>query len=172
MNRYVSDLEFEHAWANPEYQAVIKKVIGYFNGLPTHVRAMCAMTGLWSALREHQAGYSTKFTTSVWNHVKWACLTEAKRIRRKKEKEEKIRRSLPVYAVQHKSNWTEDDTEHLKQRMHLLPEKYQDVLNMKYIQGLTIKEMSEITGFSVGKLHSTIKKGLSTLKEILMKGME
>ncbi len=45
-----------------------------------------------------------------------------------------------------------------------LPEKYQKVMRMRYVQGLTLKEMSLITGQSKNTMAVQIHRGLEKLK--------
>lgn len=47
-----------------------------------------------------------------------------------------------------------------------LPEKYQKVMRMRYVQDLSLKEMSLITGQSKGTLAVQVHRGLKKLKTI------
>jgi len=47
--------------------------------------------------------------------------------------------------------------------LHTLPEEYKELLLMKHIQGLTLQEISDITGIKLGTVNYRIKQGLSML---------
>lgn len=52
--------------------------------------------------------------------------------------------------------------------MHLmekLPQKYKGVMKMKYIQGLTLKEMSQISGQTKNTVAVQIHRGIEMLKD-------
>ena len=47
--------------------------------------------------------------------------------------------------------------------LHTLPDEYKELLLMKHIQGLTLQEISDITGIKLGTVNYRIKQGLILL---------
>ena len=47
--------------------------------------------------------------------------------------------------------------------LHTLPQEIKDVLLMKHIRNMTLREISEATGIKIGTVNYRIKQGLATL---------
>jgi RNA polymerase sigma-70 factor (ECF subfamily) len=47
--------------------------------------------------------------------------------------------------------------------LHTLPEEYREVLLMKHVRNMTLREISEVTGIKIGTVNYRIKQGLVML---------
>jgi RNA polymerase sigma-70 factor (ECF subfamily) len=65
------------------------------------------------------------------------------------------------------SNLSEEIKEKIKMAIEKLPEKQKEVINLKFIEGLKIKEISKIMECKEGTVKTHIFRGLRTLRRIL-----
>jgi RNA polymerase sigma-70 factor (ECF subfamily) len=65
------------------------------------------------------------------------------------------------------SNLSEEIKEKIKMAIEKLPEKQKEVINLKFIEGLKIKEISKIMECKEGTVKIHIFRGLRTLRRIL-----
>lgn len=55
----------------------------------------------------------------------------------------------------------------LYQAIEALPEKYQDVVKLKYLDGYTIREISAVTGMPEGTVSVYLRRAIGQLRTIL-----
>ena len=70
---------------------------------------------------------------------------------------------------------TEDDSDSLVESIDIekslrdVPEKYRIFVSMRYIDGITLREIAEITGLSVGAVKTRVHRGIDMLRDNLIK---
>lgn len=58
----------------------------------------------------------------------------------------------------------------LRDALERLPDKYRDVVKLKYFDGLTIREISEATGAAEGTVSSQLSRAIKLLRKELKEG--
>ncbi len=84
-----------------------------------------------------------------------------------------LRRRRPAVPLEEELGCPAQEEITLEERMDLyqaieaLPEKYQDVVKLKYLDGYTIREISAVTGMPEGTVSVYLRRAIGQLRTIL-----
>lgn len=152
MSKIVDNDTYNKALSNFDNQKIMLAVTHKFkNCLNEDELISCRLNGLWQALRTWNPEYKTnKFTSFLYQKVYWECIREL----RSKPKT----KTLPIVdrSVLPKLSMFEIIEE--------LSEELQDILYKRYIEGRTLREISEHYGCCHETIRRKIKKAIKSLK--------
>jgi hypothetical protein len=84
--KIVTNEEFETALKDTDNIKIMRKACQPFSDILSNgERKSCQLEALWKTLQKYHDGLQIKFTTSLYNHVKWEChrqLKETKKVRK------------------------------------------------------------------------------------------
>jgi len=149
--RKITNEEFNRAWNNQEYQKIISKA-SYPYKIPPMELQSCKMMGLWEALK----GYNkkSKFSTFLFNQIRFQCLKWIK----------KFSKEIILPYVDSSVN-PETIFLDIEDVLKYLDMESQILIQERFIQGKTLRELGIVYGVS----HETIRKRLKKITFYLKK---
>tara|TARA_Y100000034_G_scaffold124865_1_gene173598 strand:- start:473 stop:964 length:492 start_codon:yes stop_codon:yes gene_type:complete len=154
----IYDEEFDTALKNTHNAKIMNKVCGFYkNIIPKEDLHRCKLVALWKALVKFDPSCGQKFTSYLYNSIKWECQKELYVIN-------KYRRGL-TYNDDLSECFDEDLTEILDAISTLSP-KLQDAIKQRFFYGLTMEEIGKKNNYSRETARRYVKRGLEKLKDI------
>lgn len=159
----ISNNEFEVAYDNIDNQKIMRAACKkYKMFLDSDVLHGCRLNGLWKCLIYHKShDTEVKFTTSLYNYVKWEC---------QKEIEKKIKNrqtaSLDVNSCIISGREPDERMGHVTECMRKLPADEQNLIKHRYIDGMTLQEIGVVYNISKETVRHRINKAVKKLKTI------
>jgi RNA polymerase sigma factor (sigma-70 family) len=172
--REVSDEEYRRAWANEEYQKVLRKVVNqYRNQLSELDLESCALLGLWKALRRHDESHPSgqKFTTSLWRWTNRVCLNvlqKEKRHRRRaelaasREAERRGREEVSQSATAATAFPVEDSP--AEEIISNVPEGYRDILREHFLEGKSLAAIAAERGLGYDAVRDHLARSVEVCR--------
>lgn len=74
----ISNEEYDEALNNPDYQKIINSILSQFN-FSYDDKKECKLIGLWEALRLYSPDKDCEFTTYLYYHIWWQCVSKLKK---------------------------------------------------------------------------------------------
>lgn len=159
----ITDEQFERALLDQDNRRIISSVTGrYDNILSPDSRKECGLIALWKTIQKHRPGMGRKFTTSLYQFLKWECDREVRKI---------IRPQLrPVHFEDFPSNeqiertTLSEDLQHLVKSLENLPDKHKKLLKAYYFDNQRLADISREEGCSVETIRLRLKRSRELLK--------
>lgn len=130
------------------------------------------LVGIWE---NHQKLSITNIKTYLFSSVKNACLNKIKHEKVVQKYMDLNLYELRILELESDTLFLEsEDYENIRQvdaLLNSLPEQRRKIMGMKYIDGLTAKEIAEITATSQRTVETHIYKGMRTLQQLFRKPM-
>lgn len=120
-------------------------------------------------LRVFKNIYSFKGKSSLYTWIYSIAMNLCRDSLRKRTLDLPFNEDLEIETVE-ESIFENIDRKALRQELVKLPPIYKEVLVLFYFEGLSIKEISEISNEKEGTIKSKISRGRNKLRESLMKG--
>lgn len=163
--REVPNEELRIALQNEDNQAMIKTVTHkYRSSISQEDLHRCGLHGLWRALQYHQDGRGQKFTTSLFRFVDWECKKELK-----KANSQKKALSLEAINVEVPYFEKDDDPEHLRECLKLLPKKESQLVDMYYFRNMTLEQIGRANQYTKEAARQKLGKAIQNLAKIYTK---
>jgi len=163
-NNVISDEDFKKALNDVDNKKIIKTVLSKFDKyLDLEERKSCGLIGLWRCLQGHKSSFNRKFTSSLWNFVKWACINEVK----KKYRHTYISLDDNLHSNKISNNKICMINE-LKDSLNSLNPELREVVEEYYFGKYTLEEIGKHHGYSGEYARQKIQKGIKELTKIYM----
>jgi RNA polymerase sigma-70 factor (family 1) len=124
------------------------------------------MTKIWE---KRKTIIIDNFKNYLFTSVKHACLNRLHHKTIQHKHHAAIAHDLLLFEIESDTNYIDKTEKHTKEKiedvLQLLPEKMQKALRMKYIDGLSSKEISKITDTSQRTIETQIYKGIKKISE-------
>lgn len=155
MNK-VTDEEMKKALENNEYQKIMNKASKqYSKYMNADELKTCQMNALWNSMRNFQP--KSKFTTYLYNYVRYECLNHLSFIKQE---------SFTNWNIENK---TFDKKDEFYDCINCIKdEKIKKIIEKRFVEQKTLKEMEADFGISHEAIRQKIKKGLEIIKEYLI----
>lgn len=154
MGRIISDAEYEKALKNNNNKSMMNAASNKFrNTLDDEQIKECQLKALWEALQCWKPK-KRKFTSYLYQKVYWECI-KLINLNKKSFK-------LPItkeLGVSSEPSCLVDET------LEILPDDLRNILEKRYIYGMTLREISE----EYGCCHETIRKKITKAINICKK---
>lgn len=138
---------FNFALENDDYKKIMNRAArNFINSIPEEELNQCKMMGLWNALSKYSAGGKTKFTTYLYHHVRWQCLTYITG--------DLKHPTLELFEIESHNPFV---SLHLDEKLECLPDELKDIVIKKHIWNMTLHEIADEYNCS----HETIRRKLS-----------
>lgn len=154
----VTDAEYEEAQENINYKKIMHAASGRFKKIiPPNELKRCKLMGLWEALRRFDPSYNRKFTSYLYDQVKYQCLK----------------------YISMNSRWTAEcisnqydfeapsENKDLKMVLTMLTPEEQELINQRFIMRMTLKEIGEANGYS----HEIARRRINDIIKILKENL-
>jgi len=156
--RKIYDEEFEKEFKNINNAKIMNKVCGFYkNVIPKEDLYGCKLVALWKALVKFDISCGQKFTSYLYNSIKWECQKELYIIN-------KYRRGAD-YNDDLFECFDQNSTEMLD-AIKMLPPRIQDAIEQRFFYGFTMEEIGKKNSYSRETARRYVKKGLEKLKDI------
>ena len=156
-----SNEEFNKALFNLDNIKIIKKALGKYYKILNHDELKsCSYLGLWESLKRWDLKKGKKFTTYLYDQVKWHC---QKLINDNKKT---INLESLSSNVQEK---VKSDNIYILECMSKIPKKYKDILYKYYFERYNLEEIGKINNYTKQAAQQNIKKALKSLKNQVLK---
>jgi RNA polymerase sigma factor (sigma-70 family) len=158
----ISNSEFEAAYENIDNQKIMRSVCKkYKTFLSSDVLHTCRLHGLWKCLIYHKKNDSNiKFTTSLFNYVKWECQKEIQKYV-KSRKISSLNADSCILPIENTSQ-----IDHVKECLYKLQPYEQTLIKNRYFDGMTLKEISLQQNIAKETVRQRINKAVKKLKKI------
>jgi DNA-directed RNA polymerase specialized sigma subunit len=148
--RTVTNEEYNLALKNEDYIKIGKSILRKFK-FNIDLRRECWLIGLWDALRNYNSSKKIKFTTYLYYRILWLAIRKAKQ------------NTHELTYLDSKVTVGYEDS-YLDEIFEIIPSKYRKIVYSKYVDNMTIKELSEKYSLSSQTITKYIKIGLDYLK--------
>ena len=156
--RKVYDDEFNKEFKNTNNAKIMNKVCGFYrNIIPKEDLHRCKLVALWKALVKFDISCGQKFTSYLYNSIKWECQKELYIIN-------KYRKGM-VYNDDLFECFDQNSTE-IMDAIETLPPKLRDVIEQRFFYSLTMEEIGSKNNYSRETARRYVKRGLEKLKDI------
>lgn len=147
---------FENYRKDPDIQRLITKVLSKFRRLiPYDELVNCGMIGLWNAILIHRDGLGNKFTTSLYNFVRWECLAV-------------IHWNMKLKNSYQSSNDVGEKNKFLYKFNELIDgieQEYRTILIKYYVYRYTLKEIGEQMNCGYESVRKKLLKAYKMIRE-------
>ncbi len=75
--------------------------------------------------------------------------------------------SQPSFASPEDGALLSDDLKRLRQALHLLPSRYQEIISLRFNAGLSHRQIADILGITPGNVRVMLCRGLQRLRDIM-----
>ncbi|MFW5850866.1 MAG: RNA polymerase sigma-70 factor [Bacteroidota bacterium] len=124
------------------------------------------MTNIWE---KRKTIIVENFKNYLFTSVKNKCLNRIHHKKMQNKHHSAIAHDILLFEIESDTNYTErfekSTQEKVEEVLQLLPEKMQNALRMKYIEGLNSKEIAEITHTSNRTIETQLYKGMKKIAE-------
>lgn len=118
----------------------------------------CQLIALWKAVGDFDPNKGSKFTSILFNRVRWECLRE-------------LRTTKPIDAAPITSSGTIPDRHEyfggINDLIGDIPAEYHDVLYQRFVEDKTFAEIGENNGYTGENARVKTKKAIAYLKEFV-----
>lgn len=154
----VLDEDFNKELQNSNNIRIMNKVCSfYLRVIPSDDLHRCKLVALWKAMSKFNPSGGQKFTSYLYNSIKWECQKELYLIN--KFRKGAVYDDLLTECVD-KSNFEIFDI------VEKLPPKLEIVIKQKFFFGLTMEEIGNENNYSRETARRYVKKGIEKLQEI------
>ena len=153
MTKKISNSDFERALNDKNNVLIMEKAILPFRSSLTHDEMIeCKLISLWEAMKSWKREKRGKFTTFLYQKVRWQCIKIV-------QGNNKCRYLPLTIEKQSLSNVN------IYEVIEKLPHNLKDILIKRYIYGMTLREISQIYCCC----HETVRRKIHKAIEILQK---
>lgn len=138
-------------------RAACKKYKPYLDADTLHG---CRIIGLWKCLKKQSDG-EAKFTTRLFNYVKWECQKELVRNNKSSATSLEVC-GVTVYAKPQENT----RLSHVFECMDKMSEEEQELIRYRYVEGMTLKEIGRNYNVSKETARQRINRAITKLKRI------
>jgi RNA polymerase sigma factor (sigma-70 family) len=155
----ISDEVFEKAINNPDNANIIQSVCNqYRDSLSEDILESCGFQGLLDCLEKHDDKFDRKFTTSLFEFVRWRCLN-------------KIREQPPAKTGTPTNDIPSNELPVLDrliihEYLQKLTKKQRTVIEGKYFEGKSLTEIATELVCSVQNVHQIKGRALERLRQL------
>ena len=154
----INNEEFLIALKNQDNLRIMNKVCGiYSKTLSKDELHRCKLLALWKALSKFNPSLGKKFTSFLYNSIKWECQKEIYSVN-------KYRRGT-VYHDGLFEHFERYDTDILD-AIDILPQKLSKVIKQKFFHSMTMEEIGRENHYSRETARRNVRRGLDKLREI------
>lgn len=118
----------------------------------------CRLIALWKTVDDFQPQKGSKFTSILYNRVRWECIREIK-----------CTRPIPAVSIVGSGN-IEDKGQYfggIDDIICDIPAEYRDVLFQRFVEDKTFDEIGQSNGYSGENARIKTKKALEYVKELI-----
>ena len=156
--KMILDEDFDRELKNPNNIRIMSKVCSfYLRMIPSDDIYRCKLVALWKAMVKFNPSGGQKFTSYLYNSIKWECQKELYLIN-------KFRKGATyddmLTECVDKNNFEIFDI------VEKLPPKLEVVIKQKFFFGLTMEEIGKENNYSRETARRYVKKGIEKLQEI------
>lgn len=161
----MTDEVYEQAYNNLDNQRIMLAASSSFvNSLTEEGRAEQMRIALFRCLRNFDPSQGRKFTTSLYQYTRWACLNavrERKRIKRKSIDSIETHPEPPAPI-----NPNQDDIDHVMECMSFLDPKDRSIIHQYYLQNMTLDEIGRFNAYTRQAAFQNLTKATKRLQRI------
>ena len=156
--RKICDDEFNQELSNINNIKIMNKVCGFYSKIiPREDLHRCKLVALWKAMSRFDKSCGQKFTSYLYNSIKWECQKELYSIN-------KSRRGLD-YNDDLFLCCDQNDVD-IFDAIETLPLKLQIAVKQRFFYGFTMEEIGSKNNYSRETARRYVKKGVEKLREI------
>lgn len=158
-------IKFEDAWNNENYIKIINKVLSQFK-INREDGLQCARIGLFKAIRKFDSKKRVKFTSYLYNRIRWEVLNFINEDYKKIYKKLRRRNISPELIICKDDLKEIIENEHQRHIINLLPLSEQKLIRKRYYDNLTLQEIATENNYSIETARKNINKILCKMSEI------
>lgn len=156
--RQICDDEFNRELANINNIKIMNKVCSFYSKIiPREDLHRCKLVALWKAMSKFDKSCGQKFTSYLYNSIKWECQKELYIIN-------KSRRGIE-YNDDLFSCCDQNDVD-ISDAIETLPPRLQIAIKQRFFYGFTMEEIGSKNNYSRETARRYVKKGIEKLREI------
>lgn len=155
----VTNTEYEKALENIDYQKIMHSASAkYMTYIEELELENCRLIGLWRALEDFDPERQVKFTSYLYDRVKYEC----KKTITKNKKTEIVHSGLIANAID-KNNYQEsvDIVDGIE---NSLGPELQNLVEKKYFQGMTYEDIADSEDYSHETVRRRVNKAINILR--------
>jgi DNA-directed RNA polymerase specialized sigma24 family protein len=150
--RDVTNATFEDALTNPNYGRILADVRDKFKGIiPDDELTYRGHMALFRCLQHHEATKGSKFTTMLYQQAMWQCKKAVRTIRRERRLEP-LPTGLPCLRFAY------EERAMVRDCIRHLPDEQGRILHEYYFQGLTLREIADVNGYTAATAYNHLRK--------------
>ena len=160
----VAEEEFKEALKNTDNMKIMNKVCSRYRAtIPYDEIERCKMVALWQALKAFDPNGGRKFTSFLYNRIDWECKKQIYEINKHRRiKTEACLSYLGVASSEDFIKFLE-----VKDILEKVDDNSRKVLEQRFFQRMTMKEIAESNGYSRETARRNIIQSLEKIKKCL-----
>jgi RNA polymerase sigma factor (sigma-70 family) len=160
MSKHISNKQYEDALNNNNNRAIIEHACKTFIGIiPDDELQHCKLIALWESLQRYRPEKGKKFTSFLYQKVRWECYKALKQINKEKR-----------YVSIIEDVVGKDSDENFDEWLELLPDKEsKKLIEQRFLQKMTLKEIGKYHGYSYETARKRINKIINYIHAICTK---
>jgi RNA polymerase sigma factor (sigma-70 family) len=154
----ISNDDFLKALKDSNNLRIMNKVCSFYqNILSKDELHRCKLLALWKAMCKFDPSCGKKFTSYLYNSVKWECQKDLYNVN-------KYRKGI-TYSDSLFEYFDRHDTD-IVDTIEKLPNKFSKVIKQKFFHNMTMEEIGTKNHYSRETARRNVKRGLEKLREI------
>lgn len=165
MSNIVTNDDYERAYNDLDNQRIMLAASSSFvNKLTPEARAEQMRIALFRCLLKFDPSRGKKFTTSLFEYTKWACLNAVRDRKRIKHRsmisiEDQPEPTSPI-------NPNQEDIDHIRECMGFLNPRDRSIIDQYYIQNMTLDEIGKSNAYTRQAASQNLTRATQRLRRI------